>query len=414
MQTGVIKKVLIVAPLSTLTPVWEKELFEILPRRKVRVLHGERAKRIKLLNEDADFYIVNHHGLPLLQSELVAKKFDLVIFDELAVLRNKKTELCKAANFIINGDKKFKRRVRAWGLTGSPRPNAPTDAWAQIKLLTPENATPTMAQFQDMTMRKVSDFRWVERPEANDIVYAAMQPSVRFSLDQVMELPETVEVTRELALSPDQKRAYKMLVDKMRTTTHDGQSVTAANEGVLQNKLLQVACGYIYTDKMGVVEIPGDGRKQALVELMEEWGGRVIVFVPFTHALGGVAEYLRSEHYNVGVVDGSVPRTQRDAVFNQFQDPTSPIDVIVAHPQCMAHGLTLTQGSAIIWYGPTQSLEIYEQANARIKRPGQMKRTMIAHLCATAVERATYRRLTARAKMQGLLLAMFQQQELEF
>jgi SNF2 family DNA or RNA helicase len=80
----------------------------------------------------------------------------------------------------------------------------------------------------------------------------------------------------------------------------------------------------------------------------------------------------------------------------------------------MAHGLTLTEGNMIVWYAPTSSLEIYEQANARIVRPGQKRKCLIAHLCGTPVEKATYARLQSKSKMQGLLLAMFKDQDLEY
>ncbi len=407
---GQVKRVLITAPLSTLTPVWEQELFDVLPTARVRVLHGDRNKRSRLLADDADFYIINHHGLPLMRHELAKRGFDLMVIDELALLRNKSTEIWKAADFIINP--KDKPRVRAWGLTGSPTPKDPTNAWAQIRLLTPDRVARTMTQFQDQTMRRLSDFRWIARPDANKIVHAAMQPSVRFTLDQVMEVPTVVNHNRQVKLAPEAARAYKLLFDKMRALTNDGQSITAANEGVLHIKLLQVACGYIYTDKGTVYELPSDERKKALVETIEEHGGKFIVFCPFTHALNGVAAYLRKEGYVVGVVDGGVARGKRDKIFQSFQTPGSDIQGIVAHPQCMSHGLTLTEGSMILWYSAIPNLETYEQANARIVRPGQKNKCLIAHLWGTPVEKATYKNLQDRAKMQGILLNMFQQQEI--
>jgi SNF2 family DNA or RNA helicase len=413
MRQGTVRRVLIASPLSTLTPVWERELFDVLPRRRVRVLHGDRKKRLKLLAEDAEYYIINHHGLPLIEAELIKRDFDLVVLDELAmVFRNKSTDIWKATDRILNPKGVAPRR--AWGLTGSPTPNAPTDAWAQIRLLTPDRVARTMGQFQDQTMRKVSDFRWIPRPDANQIVHSAMQPSVRFTLDQVMELPTVVNMTRQVKLGAESAKAYKMLFDKMRHVTQCGQSITAVNEGVLQNKLLQVACGYIYSDKKTVYELPGDERKEALLEIVQEHGRRFIVFVPYVHALNGVAVYLKKKGFDIGVVHGATARGSRDKIFSDFQNPMASIDGIVAHPQTMAHGLTLTEGSAIIWYAPTQSLEIYEQANARIVRPGQKHKCLIAHLAGTAVEKATYARLQSKAKMQGLLLAMFKQQELDY
>jgi SNF2 family DNA or RNA helicase len=205
-----------------------------------------------------------------------------------------------------------------------------------------------------------------------------------------------------------------MLFAKMRHIASDGTSITAVNEGVLQNKLLQVACGYIYSDKGTVYELAGSERKDALEELVVENGNRFIVFVPYVHALNGVAAFLRKKGYDIGVIHGGTARGARDKIFKDFQTPGSSIQGIVAHPQTMAHGLTLTEGNMIVWYAPTSSLEIYEQANARIVRPGQKRKCLIAHLCGTPVEKATYARLQSKSKMQGLLLAMFKDQDLEY
>lgn len=410
------RRVLVSAPLSTLTPVWESEMFGYFPHLRVRVLHGSRARRLKLLAEDADVYVINHHGVGMIARELVARGIDIVVVDELAILRNKGTDLWKAHHAVVEP------AAWAWGMTGSPTPNAPTDAWAQVRLLTPERTARTMASFQDQTMLRVSQFRWVPRPDANDTVFQAMQPAVRFTRDDIAELPPTSFTDRSVALDREADAAYRMLFSKMRTMTLDGRSITAVNEGVLQSKLLQVACGFIYTDTVQtgqgpasktVYALPNTQRLAALDETLAETDRKAIVFVPFVHALEGVAAHLRAKGHDVGLIHGGVSRAQRDLIFRGFQHGASP-RFIVAHPGCMSHGLTLTAANTIVWYAPTQSLETYEQANARIVRPPQTSKTLIAHLFGTAVERATYARLKKRGTMQGLLLEMFRKQELEF
>ena len=409
LMTQGVKRWLIAAPLSTLSLVWEQELFTTLIDRTRRVLHGPKAKRLALLAEEADVYIINHHGLDILKDELIARQFDGIILDELAVFRTKNTALWKAANAIVNAPStKF-----AWGLTGSPTPNEPPDAWAQIRMITPGRVSRHQGAFKDLTMKKITTFKWVARPDAIQIVHEAMQPSVRYTRDDVMELPPTTYVDRAIPLEPDAARAYKMLVDKMRALTASGETITAVNEGVLQGKLLQVACGFIYTDKQTVYSLPADSRLEAVEEIVSENDRKTIVFVPFIHALEGVANYLRKKKHTVGVVYGATARGKRDKIFSDFMHTPDP-KVIVAHPQCMAHGLTLTEANTIIWYSPTQSLEIYEQANARITRPGQTSKTLIVHLAGTQVEKAVYKRLRDRGKMQGLLLQLFKDQEVDF
>jgi SNF2 family DNA or RNA helicase len=407
------KRVLIVAPLSTLNPVWEAELFRVLPTARVKVLHGPRAKRLELLSQDAEWYVINHHGLPLLHAELAAKQFDIVIIDELATFRNRSTQLWKAAAAVVSpfgvkGGIKY-----AWGMTGSPTPQAPTDAWAQVRLLTPDRTVRTLTRFKDDTMMQVSTFRWVPRADATSIVHQAMSPSVRFTLEDVQELPPTSYIDRKIILDPPVAKAYKHMFDKMVLMTNKGESITASNEGVLQNKLMQIACGYVYTDDKTVFAMPNKSRLDALLELVSETDRKVIVFVPYIHALQGIADALKKSGESVEIVYGATAKGARDRIFRAFQESVEP-RIIVAHPQCMSHGLSLVAANTIIWYAPVQSLETYEQANARIARPGQKHKTMIAHLVGTSVERAVYARLKERSRLQGLLLELFHAQHLEY
>lgn len=413
MRSRIISRVLIVAPLSTLTPVWEREAFMLMLRHKVSVLYGSKEKRLSILGEGAPICIINHHGLKVISEALNRACFDVLVFDELAVFRNRTTDLWRFANSLVaNLATRF-----AWGLTGSPTPNAPTDAWAQVRLLTPERVSRTFLAFQDRTMRKISTFRWIPRLEAPEIVRNAMSPSVRFTRDDVMELPPCLTVERQVALDKEASDAYRVLYAKARMLTQStGEAITAVNEGVLQNKLLQVSCGFIYTDKKTVYQLPASGRLRALDETLAETDRKVLVLVPFLHALTGVSSYLRSKGHKIAVVHGGTGRSARDRIFTDFQAGmhTDP-NIIVAHPQTLAHGLTLTQANTIVWYSPTTSLETYEQANARINRPGQnANKTLIVHLAATPVERATYQRLKEKARMQGCLLDLFAKQEVAF
>lgn len=404
--------VLISAPVSTLNAVWERELFDLVPTKRVRVLYGSKERRLKLLAEKADFYIINHHGLGVINEALARKRFSIIVIDELAVFRNKSTGLWKAADRLIN-PKDHAGPDYAWGLTGSPTPTAPTDAWGQIRLLTPARTTKSLTQFRDQTMKQLSQFKWVARADANDTVQAAMQPSVRYTREQIVELPPTSFQDRVTKLSSKAAEAYRLLFDKMRAATNSGKSITAANEAVLQGKLLQVAMGFIYADDRTVYRLPAEERLAAVEEVVSECDRKVIVFVPFIHALEGVAEHLTKAGHKVAVVHGGTAFGQRNKIFRDFQEAGEP-KVLVAHPQCMAHGLTLTSANTIVWYGPANSLEIYEQANARITRPGQTSKSLILHLSGTPVERQTYARLRQRSKMQGMLLDLFKHQALEF
>jgi SNF2 family DNA or RNA helicase len=102
-------------------------------------------------------------------------------------------------------------------------------------------------------------------------------------------------------------------------------------------------------------------------------------------------------------VDGSVSSTKRNDVFHHFQNSRDP-HVLLANAGTMAHGLNLTAASTIVWYAPTNNNDTFNQANARIVRPGQKNVTNIVHMYATPVERKTYQALRDKTKLQDIVL----------
>ena len=400
-----VNKVLVVCPLSTMERTWADSVFNTFPHLDAVVLHGTRDRRRKLLAQDVDIYIINIDGLATIRDDLKKRQdIDLIIIDELALARNSGTERWKTLNEICN--KQTNRRV--WGMTGSPTPNSPTDAWAQCKLVTPDNALVPkyFSAFRDRVMRQLTQFKWVPRPEANDVIYQMMQPAIRFSLDDCTDLPEQLFMTRDVEMTPEQKKAYKDMLSKLATEYAGGQ-ILAVNEAVKANKLIQIACGVAYGTDGSEVVIPSKPRMDVLKEIIEESEGKVIVFVPLTGALESVATELRKD-YTVETVHGGTSKSERDRIFGAFQSGFDP-RVLVANAAAMSHGLTLTAATTIVWYAPVHSNEVYEQACARVRRPGQTKTTVIVHIAGSDVERRVYKRLQEKQSMQGLLLDMMKE-----
>ena len=399
-SVGLVHKLLVVAPLSTLTTVWENEIFENFPHLRAVVLYGDRKRRVKLLAGDADIYIINHDGVEVVHAELFARPdIDTVIVDELASYRNSRAKRWKNLEPIV------KRSSYAWGLTGSPTPNEPTDAYGQARLITPGNVGFSFKAFKDQTMRQIGTFKWVERGEAASIVHGVLQPAVRFTREQCFDLPPTTYSTRAVTLDPAAAKLYKEMFDELAIEVRNHQ-ITAANEGVKHSKLLQISAGFAYDEAGQGHYIGGVDRFRQIFEIIEQSTGKVIVFASFRYMVEMIAGVL-GKRYEVGMIHGEVPKSVRDAIFQGFQKGSSP-RVIVAHPQTMAHGLTLTAGSTIIWATPTTSHEIWEQANARITRSGQTQNTHIINLTATKAETNMYSRLRKKGSSQGALLELFE------
>lgn len=395
-SAGLAKRLLVVAPLSTLERTWADEVFQNFPELSVAVLHGTKAKRLKLLADDYDVYVINHDGIKVIGPALVERTdIDTIVVDEIAKFRNASTDAWKALRRVCNG------RERVWGLTGSPTPEKPTDAWAQCRLISPERVPKYFSAFRDATMQAFGQFAWLPRPNAMATVAEAMQPAIRFTRDQCVDLPPAIWQTREVALTAEQKAAYKDMVAKL-TMEYEQQQVTAVNQAVKHFKLLQIACGVVYTGDGEEVVLPNQPRIDALKDIIEEAEGKVIIFVPFKSALRYVQEEL-AKSYTVEAISGDVSKGKRDKIFAAFQQTADP-RVLVAVADAMSHGLTLTKANTIVWYAPTNKNEVYEQANARITRPGQKRTQFIIELEGTPVERNTYKRLRVKGTMQGVLL----------
>lgn len=402
-REGVFHKALIIAPLSTLERTWADELFNHFPHLTCAVLHGTKSKRLKLLEQDVDLYIINHDGLPIVVDALKKRKdIDLVIIDEVAqCARNATTNRWKALNTIVN-----KQTPRAcWGMTGTPTPNDPTDAWAQCRLIVPERVPPYFNRFKSQVMRQITNFVWMPKKEAVDIVYSVMQPSVRYTRDECVDLPPLMYETRDVALTKQQEKAYTEMMKRLKTQADDGE-ITAVNEAVKMAKLIQIACGIAYGDSNNMIVLDASPRIKAVHEIVESAEGKVIVFVPFVSAVNMVADELKrllGDIEAVAVIHGGVGKGDRDTIFSKFQKGKD-LKVLVAQPAAMSHGLTLTAASTIVWYSCVTSNEVFEQANGRINRPGQKMNNFIIMLEGTAVERRIYARLKNKQKLQGALL----------
>jgi len=395
-------KMLVVCKLTSMHRVWCREVMRTLPGRKAVVLHGSKAQRLKALAEDADIYVINHDGLRILDEELRARTdINVLCIDELAAYRNNSER-----------SKHLRRFARpfaiVWGLTGSPMPRAPTDVWSQCRIITPDTVPQYFRHAQSALMSQVSQFKWEPRPDAIPRAFGWMQPSVRFTLDDITELPPFVERFVDVELTEEQKTAYKKLATSLAVMVKE-KKITAVNAGVAMGKLLQVASGYVYTNNPEFVTLDSTPRKDAMLEMIEECDNKIIIFAPYRHLIRGLHELLISEKEDVALIHGGVVNKERDKLLGAFQD-TSRYRILLSDPGCISHGLTLTAADTVLWYLPITSYDTYDQAIHRIRRAGQTQKQIFLHLQGTAVERKLYRLLKKNELNQNSLLAMFEQQ----
>lgn len=412
-KNNILDWMLVISPLSTLERAWGDDMYSNFFDMTFAVVHGTREKRVKLLGTKFDVYVINHDGIK--SDEIIAAieaipGRGLVVVDEIAEFSNPSTDRWRYLNRLINPTVeqtiagKVKKivvpREWAWGLTGTPIPNEPTDAWAQAKLLSPSRVPSYRGKFKDMVMKPLTRFKFVAREGALAIVKEAMQPAIRFSREECIDLPPTTFVTRMTTLTPEQTKAYTEMLRSFKTEFEGGQ-ITAINAAVKASKLIQICCGVAYgTD--GDVVIPAKARIDLVKEIIRESEGKVLVFAPLTGALNVLAEELRKE-FTVAVVDGHTSKGKRDEIFKQFQQEADP-HVLVANAGTMSHGLSFTAASTIIWFAPGNSNRTRMQANERMARPGQTKNMLVVNIAATALEMRMYARQEEKEALQDVLL----------
>ena len=401
LKQGVINRVLVVCPLSIMDSAWRDDLFTFATHRTVSVAHGSADKRKKIVQEGADYVIINYDGIGIVLDELKKGGFDLIIVDEATHYKNAQTRRWKLLRQLVHDN------TWLWMMTGTPAAQNPTDAYGLAKLVNPHSVPRFFGAFKDMVMFKVSQFTWKIRSNATDIVYRALQPAIRFTKEECLDLPPMVYTKRQVELTSQQKKYYKELKTKL-VLEITGEQVTAVNAAVTLNKLLQISAGAIYTDEGDILEFDIDNRYKVLREVIDESSQKVLVFVPFKHAIDILTDKLRTEGITTEVIRGDVPAHRRTQIFKSFQDNTDP-RILVIQPQAAAHGVTLTRANTVVWWGPTSSLETYDQANARVHRSGQTHKCTVVQLQGSDAEKHVYRLLDKKINVHTKFVELYKE-----
>jgi SNF2 family DNA or RNA helicase len=402
MQRGLVKRVLVVCPLSIMKSAWQADLFKFALHRTVTVAYGSAKKRKQLINSGAEFVITNFDGVAILKSEILKGGFDLIVVDEASAYKNARTDRWKTLRDICKVIKGL------WMLTGTPAAQSPVDAYGLAKLVNPSKVPMFFSEFRDNVMVKVTDYRWIARPQAKHIVHNALQPAIRFEKKDCIDLPPITYTDREAPLT-SQQQAYYRILKKQMLIEAAGEEVSAVNAAVKISKLLQIACGSIYTDTGAVVDFDVSNRLNVVQEVIDECSNKVLIFVPFSHSIDLLRKYLTKNGITCEVINGDVSVNKRADVVKMFQEQQDP-KVLIIQPQAASHGLTLTAADTIIWYAPCTSVETYLQANARIDRPGQVNNMTVVHIMGSPIEERMYKILRGHIGNHRQIIDLYKQE----
>ena len=401
MKQGKIKRALVICPLSIMDSAWRDDFFTFAPHRSVDVAYGESKKRKEIIRQGADFVVINYDGVEIVYDEIAKGGFDLVIIDEATHYKNAQSKRWKILNKLMTDD------TWLWMMTGTPAAQSPLDAYGLAKLINPLSVPRFFGSFRDMVMTKASQFSWVMKPSASALVFNALQPAIRFTKEECLDLPDMTYVKRQVELTRQQKKYYDMLKKRM-VMEINGDEVSAVNAAVIMNKLLQISAGAVYTDEGDTLEFDIKHRYKVLREVIDESSQKVLIFVPFKHTIDILTDKLRADGITTEVIRGDVPVARRTDIFKRFQEAHDP-RVLVIQPQAAAHGVTLTAANTVVWWGPTPSLETYAQANARVHRAGQKHPCTVVQLQGSAVEKRVYSLLDKRIDVHTKMIDLYKE-----
>lgn len=402
MNKGLIKRVLVICPLSIMYSAWQADIFKTAMHRTVAVAHGDSNKRKKVISGQYEFVIINFDGVATVEDEISKAGFDLIVIDEANAYKTVSTKRWKTLAKLLAPS------TRLWMMTGTPASQSPLDAFGLAKLVNPAGVPKFFGAWRDKVMHQVTRFKWVPKPTSKTEVFNALQPAIRFEKADCLDLPDVVYQTREVELTTQVKHYYKTLKNQMLITAA-GEQISAVNAAAMLSKLLQISGGAMYTDTKEVVEFDVSPRLNALMEVLDETQHKVIVFVPYTHTIELVGKFLTQQGVANEVINGAVPARERSEIINRFQTQTNP-RVLIIQPQAASHGVTLTAADTVVFWSPVMSVETYLQCIARIDRVGQKNSMTVVHLQGSEAERRVYAMLQGKVDSHESLVELYKQE----
>ena len=405
MSKKLIRRCLIICPMSIMQSAWMGDLNKsILHRSAIVAHHAQASRRIEMIQGDYEFVIVNYDGLPLVADEIKKDgRFDLIICDEASAYSNQNTRRWRSLQKILTPESYL------WMMTGTPAAQSPLQAYGLAKLVNPTAVPNYFTAWRDKVMYKLTMFKWVAKPGAKDEVFRVLQPAIRFTKEQCLDLPPVITEVREVPLTPQQNKYYKLIKDQMLAQAA-GETISAVNKATVVSKLLQISAGAALTDDKEVVVFDATPRMNVLLEILEETERKVIIFALFRASISTIMDFLTKKGIACEEIHGGVTATHRGDIINRFQNAENP-RVLVMQPQATAHGITLTAADTVVFFGPLMSVEQYVQGISRADRKGQnAQKVTVFQIQGSPIEKKMFDAMNLKVTDHALLTQMFDEE----
>lgn len=393
---GEVGRVLVIAPLRVARSTWPDEIakWDHLNDLTYSVAVGTEKERLEALRKNVEIVIINRENVDWLVNKSGYRfNFDMIVIDELSSFKSYSAKRFKALLKV----RPYVERIV--GLTGTPSSNGLMDLWAEYRLLDFGERLGryiTRYRLKYFTPDKRSAtviFSYKLLPGAEDEIYNAISDiTISMKAKDYLKMPDLIINEVTVDLDPSERRTYETLRKEMVVQISEQEEIDAVNAASLSGKLLQMANGAVYDEDKRVLRIH-EKKLDALEDLIEAANGKpVLIAYWYKHDLERI-----KERFNVREI-------LNDQDIRDWNN--GKIDVAVIHPASAGHGLNLQQGgSTMIWFGLTWSLELYEQANARLYRQGQNETVVIHHIITKGtIDEDVMLALKRKEKMQSALI----------
>lgn len=398
---GEATKVLVIAPKRVAEDTWstEVEKWDHLKHLRISKILGTPKKREEAAESDADIYVTNRENVEWLVDNYFKNwKWDTLIIDELSSFKSSKAKRFRALKKV----RPYCKRIV--GLTGTPAPNSLIDLWPQLYLLDGgERLGKTITGYRERYFvpgdrNQFVVFNYNLREGAEEAIHNKISDiCVSMKADDYLDMPERIDNIVRIDMPKKALKEYEEL-EKELIIQLDDEDISASNSAVLTGKLLQMCNGAIYADETKEVINIHDEKLNALMDIIEAANGKpVLIFYSFKHDLIRIKDYLKKNK-----IKGHELGCSED--IKKWNDGEIP--VLLLHPASAGHGLNLQYGgNIIVWFGLTWSLELYQQACARLYRQGQKESVVIHHIIArSTVDEDVMKALQGKEINQNLLL----------
>lgn len=360
-----VTKVLVIAPKRVAEDTWttECEKWEHLHGLRVSRVLGTEKKRKAALKADADIYVINRENVVWLVAQLKGWwPFDMIVIDELSSFKSNTAARFKALRQVRP------MTSRVVGLTGTPAPNGLINLWPQMYLLDMgERLEKTITAYRAKYFRPGRTngqvvFDYKPNTGSEEAIYKRISDiCISMKAEDYLDLPDMIEIPVEVSMNERQMAQYEKFEEEQVLKLQEEGDISAVNAAALSNKLLQYANGAIYDTERNIHELH-EAKLDALEEIVEAANGSpVLVFYSFRHDVARILKRLKAYHPK------EIGGQEDIQAWNEGK-----ITVMMAHPASAGHGLNLQKGGHImVWFGLPWSLELYQQANARLHRQGQ-------------------------------------------